>query len=217
MGPSPPAFGRIVRTARLVLTPVGWPDLAEMVALKSDPGAFGLMLGGVRSRAQATDEMAADIAFWARRRVGIFTIREGATFHGMTGLHERPDGRGLGLRFALWPRSRGRGIAREAAAAALRFAHDQGERRVVAVARADNFGSRTILGGIGMTVCDAFERAGLEMVVYESVRREQRQPEGRRPEARMIEGGQPEGRPAGSGPPDEGRREGSSRGPQDEP
>ena len=142
----------------------------DMAALKSDAGAFGLMLGGVRGRAQAEVEMAEDLAFWARRGIGIFTIREAGLFQGMTGLHERPAGRGGGLRCALFPRARGHGVAREAAAAALRFAHDAGERRVVAVARETNFASRTTLGGIGMTVCDHFERDGYRMLVYESVR-----------------------------------------------
>ena len=166
------SLGRTIRTARLILAPVGWPDLERMVRLKGDAGAFGLMLGGVRTREQATEEMAEDIAFWARRRVGIFTINEGGVFQGMTGLHERPDGLGLGLRFAIWPRARGRGVAREAAAAAaLRYAHDQGEMRVVAVSREDNFASRTILGGIGMKVCGSFLRSDHTMLVYESDRR----------------------------------------------
>ena len=167
-GPQP--LGRLVRTARLEMAPVGWPDLGDMIALKGDAGAFGLMLGGVRNRIQATEEMADDIAFWGRRRVGIFTIREAGRFQGMSGMHERPDGLGLGLRFAIWAQARGRGIAREAAAAALRFAHDQGERRVVGVARESNFASRTILGGIGMNVCGRFERSGDTMLIYESVR-----------------------------------------------
>ena len=165
-----PPFGRMVRTARLVLNPVGWSDLNDMIALKGNAGAFGLMLGGVRSRSQASDELVSDIAFWARRRIGIFTIREDGCFQGMTGLHDRPDGLGIGLRFAIWPQARGRGIAREAAAAALRFAHDQGEKRIVAVARESNFASRTILGGIGMSVASQFERAGETMLVYESIR-----------------------------------------------
>ncbi len=163
-------IGRVVGTARLVLAPVGWRDLDDMVRLKGDAGAFGLMLGGVRSRVQSEAEMAEDVAFWARRGLGIFTIREAGRFVGMTGLHERPDGRGLGLRFALFPAARGRGVAREAAAAALRFAHDAGETRVVAIARETNFASRTTLGGIGMSVCDRFDRDGYVMLVYESVR-----------------------------------------------
>ncbi len=168
---TPLPIGRVVRTARLLLSPVQWRDLDEMTALKGDAGAFGLMLGGVRSRVQAEAEMADDLAFWARRGVGIFTVREEERFLGMTGMHERPDGRGLSLRFALFPWARGRGIAREAAGAALRFAHDAGEALVIAVAREDNFASRTTLGGIGMTVTGRFERDGYPMLVYESVRR----------------------------------------------
>ena len=164
-------LGRVIRTARLVLAQVTWRDMDDMAALKSDVGAFGLMLGGVRGRAQAEAEMAEDLAFWARRGIGIFTIREAGQFQGMTGLHERSDGLGVALRFALFLRARGRGIAREAAAAALRFAHDAGEERVVAVARDTNFASRTTLGGIGMTVCDSFERDHHRMLIYESVRR----------------------------------------------
>ena len=166
-----PPVGRVVRTARLLLSPVQWRDMDEMAALKGDAGAFGLMLGGVRSRVQAEAEMADDLSFWARRGVGIFTVREENRFLGMTGMHERPDRRGLGLRFALFPSARGRGIAREAAGAALRFAHDAGEARVIAVAREDNFASRTTLGGIGMMVVAGFERDGYPMLVYESVRR----------------------------------------------
>ncbi len=100
----------------------------------------------------------------------MFAIYERNLFQGMTGIHERPDGRGLSLRFAVWPLARGHGIAREAATAALRFAHDQaGVERIVAVARADNFGSRMVLGGIGMREADVFLRDGHIMLVYESL------------------------------------------------
>ena len=100
----------------------------------------------------------------------MFAIREGRAFQGITGIHERPDGRGLALRFAVWPDARGRGLAREAASAALRFAHDRaGLARIVAVARGDNFGSRMVLGSIGMRECDAFLQDGHLMLVYESV------------------------------------------------
>ena len=128
------------------------------------------MLGGVRSHWQVIEELAADRIAWAVEGVGMFAIREGRAFQGITGIHERPDGRGRALRFAVWPEARGRGLAREAASAALRFAHDRaGVPRVVAVARSDNFGSRMVLGSIGMRECDAFLRDGHIMLVYESV------------------------------------------------
>ena len=41
--------------------------------------------------------------------------------------------------------------------------------RIVAVARGDNFGSRMVLGSIGMRECDAFLRDGHLMLVYESL------------------------------------------------
>jgi RimJ/RimL family protein N-acetyltransferase len=165
-----PGSGRTLRTARLTLAPVGAPDLPALMALKADPLVYGQMLGGVRSAFQTIEELAADRLYWATHGVGMFAIREGGRFQGTAGIHERPDGRGQALRFAVWPEARGRGLAREAAAAALRYAHDQaGLARVVAVAQAENFGSRMVLGSIGMRECDAFLRHGLIMLVYESV------------------------------------------------
>ncbi len=162
-----------LRTGRLRLIPVAWTDLADLTALKADPRVFAVMLGGVRGPVQTAEELAEDIRFWAARGYGIWTIRDAATgaFQGLTGLMERPDGRGVALRFALWPEARGRGLAREAAGAALMFGHEQaGLPRIVAVARADNIASRTVLGGIGMTAAGGFLREGVEMVVYESTR-----------------------------------------------
>ena len=145
-------------------------DLPHLIALKADPLVYGQMLGGVRSRWQTVEELTNDRMYWAVQRVGMFAIREGRAFQGTTGIHERPDGRGQALRFAVWPEARGRGLAREAASAALRFAHDHvGLGRIVAVARGDNFGSRMVLGSIGMRECDAFLRDGHLMLVYESV------------------------------------------------
>ncbi len=164
----------IIRTARMVLTPVGWGDLAEIQVIKADPRVFAMMLGGVRTPTRAADELAEDIVFWARRRFGMWTVREASNgaFIGLTGLMERPDGRGVALRFALVPEVQGRGLAREAAGAVLRFGHDvAGLDRVIAVARESNFASRTVLGGIGMVPCGGFIQGGHEMVMFESRRR----------------------------------------------
>ncbi len=163
--------GWVVQTGRLVLRPVGWGDIAELIALKADPRVFAMMLGGVRSPQQTQEELAADIGLWARRGVGMWSVREGGAFIGLVGIMERPDGRGLALRFALKAEARGRGLAREAASAALRFAHDHGVARVIAVARADNFSSRMVLGSIGMREAETFLRDGHEMMVYESWRK----------------------------------------------
>ncbi len=112
------------------------------------------------------------MADWARHGFGMWSVRLTADdrFIGVTGLMHRPDGRGVGLRFALVPDVRGYGYASEAAGAALRFAHRQGGlRRVIAVARESNIGSRQVLGGIGMRVADTFEQGGYQMLLFESV------------------------------------------------
>jgi RimJ/RimL family protein N-acetyltransferase len=165
--------GWTITTGRMVLSPTSLADLPDLQALKADPRVFAVMLGGVRTPQRTQEELAEDISFWARHGVGMWAVRSvgDGRFLGLVGLMDRPDGRGLSLRFAFWPEARGQGLAREAAAAALRFAHDRpGIARVVAVAREDNFASRTLLGGIGMAECDAFLRDGRRMVVYESRR-----------------------------------------------
>jgi RimJ/RimL family protein N-acetyltransferase len=169
----PPNPAWVVRTARLSLLPVSWADLPDLVALKADPRVFAIMLGGVRTPTRTAEELAEEIAFWGRHGCGIWAVRaaDPGRFLGITGFMERPDGRGISLRFAFWPEAQGQGLAREAAAAALRFGHDRaGIERIVAVARETNFASRTVLGGIGMSECERFEREGYEMVVYESFR-----------------------------------------------
>jgi len=164
----------IVQTARLRLTPVSGADLLDLIALKSDPRVFAIMLGGVRNAARTMDELAEDIACWGANGWGMWTIRARADggFVGLTGLMARPDGRGVALRFALRPEAQGHGLASEAAGAALRYGHGQARLpRIVAVARASNFASRQVLGGIGMTEAGRFRQGGYDMVLYESIAR----------------------------------------------
>jgi RimJ/RimL family protein N-acetyltransferase len=159
----------ILRTARLILTPVGGADLPELRMFKADPSVFAVMLGGVRNHAQVAEDLARDVVNWGQYGFGIWAVRELGNFVGITGLEHRPDGRGVALRFAVSHEAQGRGLAREAAFAALRFGHDRaGLPRIVAVARESNFGSRMVLGGIGMREADTFEQRGYTMILYES-------------------------------------------------
>ncbi len=164
-----------LRTGRLLLTPVGGADLPDLRAITADPRVFAVMLGGVRDAARAAEDLACHVVAWGQYGFGIWAIREPADhyrFVGITGLEHRPDGRGVGLRFALWPEAQGRGLAREAAWAALRFGHERVNlERIVAVARETNFGSRTVLGSIGMREAEIFEQRGYRMMLYESLSR----------------------------------------------
>jgi RimJ/RimL family protein N-acetyltransferase len=160
----------VLRTARLNLTPVGGRDLPDLRAFKADPSVFAVMLGGVRTYAQTHEDLAQDVMNWGRYGFGIWAIREAGRFVGITGLEHRPDGRGVALRFAVSEEAQGRGLGREAAYAALRFGHDRaGLPRIVAVAREANFGSRMVLGSIGMRVAETFEQRGYTMILYESL------------------------------------------------
>ncbi len=161
-----------IQTGRLALSPVGWVDLADLIRLKGDPRAYAVMLGGVRTPGMVADELAAEISAWSERGYGMWSVRtcDDGRFVGLVGLQERADGRGVALRFALMPNEQGHGYASEAAGAALRFGHDRaGLTRIVAAAREDNFGSRTVLGAIGMTECERFQRDGVMLLVFESV------------------------------------------------
>jgi RimJ/RimL family protein N-acetyltransferase len=159
----------VLRTARLVLSPVNGGDLPDLRAFKADPAVFAVMLGGVRNAAQTAEDLAHDVMNWGRYGFGIWAIREDGHFVGITGLEHRPDGLGVALRFAVSHEAQGRGLAREAAFAALRYGHDRaGLARIVAVARQSNFGSRMVLGGIGMREAGTFEQRGYTMILYES-------------------------------------------------
>jgi len=160
----------VLRTARLILSPVSGSDLPDLRAFKADASIFAVMLGGVRNEAQTQEDLAHDVMNWGRYGFGIWTIREAGRFVGITGLQHRPDGRGVALRFAVSHEAQGRGLAREAAFAALQFGHTRaGLTRIIAAARESNFGSRMVLGGIGMREVGTFEQRGYTMLLYESV------------------------------------------------
>ena len=154
------------------MTPVHGADLPHLCAMKSDPQVFAVMLGGVRGPAETAEELTRDVVAWGANGYGIWSVRErdGNRFVGIAGLEERPDGLGVALRFALEPEAQGRGLAREAASAALRFGHDAARlRRIVAVAREINVGSRHVLGAIGMTECGDFMQNDHRMLLFESI------------------------------------------------
>jgi RimJ/RimL family protein N-acetyltransferase len=161
----------VLTTARLRMTPVGHWDLPDLVRLKADPRSFALMLGGVKGPVEVAAELARDIQDWGRYGFGMWAVRaQRGKFLGVTALMHRPDGRGVALRFAFFPDVRGLGLASEAAGTALNYGHGTaGLERIVAVAREDNFASRAVLGGIGMSHSGEFRRNESLMYIYQSV------------------------------------------------
>ena len=166
-----PQLARIIRTERLTLLPVGLENLADLIRLKRDPAVFSTMLHGPRAPERTLEELEDDIDFWEVRGYGtwcIFRTQDGA-FLGISGLMERPDGRGVALRYALWPEARGHGYAREAARAALAFGHRAGLKRIIAVARETNTASVAVLETLGLTYSSDFNNHGHRMLVFESL------------------------------------------------
>ena len=161
---------RIVTTERLMMIPPGKENLPDLIRLKGDERVFGWMLHGVRTAERATEELEDDIDFWEVRGYGTWCVfeRETGAFLGICGFMERPDGRGVALRYALWPECRGKGFAREAARAALAFGHRAGLKRIIAVARDENVASRAVLADIGMAPAGEFRHQGHRMLVFES-------------------------------------------------
>lgn len=162
-----------LRTSRLILSPVGWQDMEDILALKMDVLTFSSMLGGVRTPWQVQKEMAEDIQYWGSHRIGIYVIHErmknkSRRFLGIAGVHFRHDGRGHALRYALWGWAQGKGYAREAAYVVLTTAHERGYHHIIAVTKENNIASRRVLGGIGMVVEEQFLRHGNQMLTYVS-------------------------------------------------
>lgn len=161
---------RIVTTERLMMIPPGKENLPDLVRLKADERVFGWMLHGTRTAERAREELEDDTDFWEVRGYGTWCVFERGTgdFLGICGFMERPDGRGVALRYALWPECRGKGYAREAARAAIAFGHRAGLKRIIAVAREENIASRAVLTDIGMTPAGEFQHQGHRMMMFES-------------------------------------------------
>ena len=162
---------RGITSARLSMLPPGPEHLGDLVRLKADERVFGFMLHGVRTPARTAEELEDDMDFWRVRGYGVWSVflRGSGDFLGIAGLMERSDGRGVALRYGLWPECRGNGYAREAAAAALAFGHRAGVPRIIGVAREGNAPSRAVMADIGMVACDEYVHRGHRMVVFESV------------------------------------------------
>ncbi len=161
---------RSITTERLSMLPPGPEHMDDLIRLKADERVFGFMLHGVRTPARTGEELEDDMDFWQVRGYGTWSVflRGTGQFLGLCGLMERPDGRGVALRYALWPEMRGHGYAREAANAALEFGHHAGLARIIGVARESNTASRAVMESIGMRLCDHFINRGHAMMVFES-------------------------------------------------
>jgi ribosomal-protein-alanine N-acetyltransferase len=146
---------QVLQTPRLSLRWFTTDDAAFIVELLNDPGWLAFIGDrGVRNESQARrwiDERL--IVPTERQGFGLWAVerREDAALLGMCGLVKREGLPEIDLGYALLPRHRGAGYAREAAAACLAHAADKlGKREVLAITRPENVGSMRLLEAIGM-------------------------------------------------------------------
>jgi ribosomal-protein-alanine N-acetyltransferase len=110
---------------------------------------------GVLDAAAAQDQLRGMCDHWATHGFGMWVVEEnsGRDFAGECGLRWLEDGSDVELSYGLYPRFRGRGIATEAARAALDFAMGVlGLERIVALSRGDNIKSHRVLEKLGMVL-----------------------------------------------------------------
>ncbi|PMC74479.1 GNAT family N-acetyltransferase [Brachybacterium sp. UMB0905] len=153
-------------TARLRLDPVGWDDLAELLALHRDPRVFTAdSTAPVETAAQMRWVLGQWITCWERHGTGYLTVRARGGGEGTDGpLGHLPEGLlgvvGISLlrtdagaqRSAYWrlaPSAQGRGVAAEAMRAVLAHPTLGGARRVIAVTAGGNAPSRALALRLG--------------------------------------------------------------------
>jgi [ribosomal protein S5]-alanine N-acetyltransferase len=146
---------RAEHTARLRLRPFTLDDAPFIVELLNDPGWLRFI--GDRQVRTLDDARAylanGPIAHAARHGFALAAVesKDGATPIGMCGLIRREGLDDVDLGYALLPAARGRGYAREAAAAWLQAGFTRhGLRRIVAITALGNTASGRVLESIGM-------------------------------------------------------------------
>lgn len=150
-----------LRTARLDLRPLTLADAPHMRALLTDPD-------WIRNIGDRNIRSDVDAALYIEKKLRPTYETDGFGFLAVT---ERASGAWLGIAgvvkrailehpdvgFAFLPAARGKGYAREAAAAVLRQTHERlGFARVIAIVNPSNEASRRVLEHIGMR----FDRLG---------------------------------------------------------
>jgi RimJ/RimL family protein N-acetyltransferase len=147
----------VLETARLRLRPFTPEDAADHLRLYADPRVTRYLGGGpfvgeeaARRSARALDHF---VRHWSERGFGVWAVLEQTSGRviGQCGLNRLPEREDIEVLYALERGSWGRGLAPEAAGAAIRYGFDVvGLDRIVAVVRHANVGSRRVLEKLGM-------------------------------------------------------------------
>jgi ribosomal-protein-alanine N-acetyltransferase len=144
-----------LKTDRLMLRPVQFDDAPAFEAFYSEPEVMAIRKYGVLDAGAACAKVRSMTEHWTVHGFGMWVVEEIASgdFAGECGLRWLEDGSDVELSYGLYTRFRGRGLATEAARAAVEFGFSVlGLKRIVALSRGDNIVSHRILEKIGMTL-----------------------------------------------------------------
>ena len=130
-------------------------DTESFEAFYGDSEVMAIRKYGVLNAETARSHVSGMVEHWREHGFGMWVVEErgGAAFAGECGLRWREDGIDVELSYGLYPRFRGRGVATEAASAALDCGVGVlGLARIVALSRGDNRISHRVLEKLGMTL-----------------------------------------------------------------
>jgi RimJ/RimL family protein N-acetyltransferase len=162
-----------LRTSRLRLRPFTEADAAAHLELYRDPEVTRYLGGGpftgdqIEQRSRRAVEKF--VRHWAERGFGVFAVEDLETrrFLGQCGLNTIDELREIEILYALERAAWGRGLATEAARAALAFGFDDARLpRIVAVTRPEHRASRGVLEKLGMRYERDVEVFGIHAVLY---------------------------------------------------
>jgi RimJ/RimL family protein N-acetyltransferase len=156
---------------RLLVRPFREDDFEDLFALYSDPVVMRF-LGGVRSAEQTREKLASMIDHERRHGFSIWALvgKPDGRFVGRCGFWYMHDPDEAELAYTLAQCAWGRGLATEAAEAAVRVAFQRfGLPSLVAFAEADNVASRRVMVKLGMQLVGTTQIGGREAVKYRLV------------------------------------------------
>jgi ribosomal-protein-alanine N-acetyltransferase len=162
-----------LRTPRLRLRPFTHADAPAHLALYQDPEVTRQLGGGpfLDDQVAARSARAIDrfVRHWAEKGFGVFAVEDLATgrFLGQCGLNTIDELGEIEVLYALERAAWGRGLATEAARAAVAYGFDEaGLERIVAVTRPEHARSRHVLAKLGMRYERDVEVFGIHAVLY---------------------------------------------------
>jgi RimJ/RimL family protein N-acetyltransferase len=157
-------------TDRLLLRGFGPDDFERYAEMMADPNVSRyLMDGRPLTRVEAWRQLAMFAGHWVLRGYGLWAVEERTTgeFLGRVGCLNLEGFPAFEIAYTLAPWAWGKGYAREAAAAALRYARETlGRTEITSIIRPANAASIRVASSLGAVASESVEFFGAPSVIY---------------------------------------------------